>query len=151
MCFLTVWERTVLCGQDHSGASLVPAIRNPEGPLVGGCFNTKPMYFSICVILSVLYREVGRLWEGPLREAPLYNLKVKWPNNLSYLLVGEWGIGSVRWCSYDHPSHTPQVYAPWCHCRIREWTLHWHQVNRAIEMINQIQVFQGHDSMTQAS
>ena len=48
------------------------AIRNPEGPLVGGCFNTKPMYFSNCAKVSVLHRAVGRPWEGPLREAPLY-------------------------------------------------------------------------------
>ena len=46
-------------------------IRNPEGPLVGGCFNTKAKYISICVLL----REVGHLWEGPLREAPLYYLQ----------------------------------------------------------------------------
>ena len=63
-----------MCNQDHSGASLVSAVRNPEGPLVGGCFNTKPMYFSIRAKVSVLHREVGRSWEGPLREAPLYIL-----------------------------------------------------------------------------
>ena len=30
------------------------------------------MYFSIRAKVSVLHREVGRSWEGPLREAPLY-------------------------------------------------------------------------------
>ena len=58
----------------HSGtikSILVSAIQNPEGPLVGGCFNTKPMYFSIHAKVSVRCREVGRLWEGPLRKVPL--------------------------------------------------------------------------------
>ena len=49
------------------------AIRNPEGPLVGGCFNTELMYFLIRAKVSVLHREVGRSWEGPLREASLYH------------------------------------------------------------------------------
>ena len=69
---LSVYEKTVLCSQDHSGASLVSAIRNPESPLVRGCFNTKPMYFSIHAKVSVFHREVGRSWESPLRKAPLY-------------------------------------------------------------------------------
>ena len=73
---LSVYERTVLCCQDRSGASLVSASRNPKGPLVGGCFNTKPMYFSIRAKVSVLHREVGRSWEGLLREAPLYDVVI---------------------------------------------------------------------------
>ena len=67
---LSVYERTILCSQDHSGASLVSAIQNPKGPLMRSCFNTKPMYFSIRTKVSVLHREVGRSWEGLLREAP---------------------------------------------------------------------------------
>ena len=63
---LSVYESTVLCSQDHSGASLVSAIRNPEGPSVGGCFNIKPMYFSIHAKVRVLYREVGKVCYGKL-------------------------------------------------------------------------------------
>ena len=63
--------RDSLYRKDDSGASLVSAIQNPEGPLMKGCFNTKPIYFSIRVKVMVLYGEVGRSWEGPLRGAPL--------------------------------------------------------------------------------
>ena len=44
-----IYERTILCSQDHSGASLVSAIRNPDGPLVEGSFNT-----NLCIFQSML-------------------------------------------------------------------------------------------------
>ena len=69
--WLSVNERTVLCSQDHSGVSLVSAILNPDCPLVGSCFNTKPMSFSIRAKVSILHREVRCPWEVPLREALL--------------------------------------------------------------------------------
>ena len=77
------WLSVQFCAvnSDHYGASLVPTIRNPEGPLVSGCFNTTPMYFSIQAKVSVLYREVGCSWEGQLREAPLYSLSGIDPEN----------------------------------------------------------------------
>ena len=55
-----------MCSQDHSG--LVSAVQNSEGPLVGGCFKTKLMFLLIRAKVSVLYREVGHLWEGLLES-----------------------------------------------------------------------------------
>ena len=69
---LSIYEGTVLCSPDHSGASLVSTIQNPEGPLIGGCFNTK--IISIRVKIIVLCREMRHSWEGPLREAPLFSI-----------------------------------------------------------------------------
>ena len=56
----SVYQKIVLFSEDHLRASVVSTIENPESLLVGGCFDTKPMYFSICAKVSVLYREVRR-------------------------------------------------------------------------------------------
>ena len=44
-------------------------------PLLEGWLNTSCIVFSIRAIASVRYREVVRSWEGPLWEAPLYNIR----------------------------------------------------------------------------
>ena len=40
--------------------------------LLGGYLHTKCMLKSIGTLVLGRPREVGRFWEGPLREAPLY-------------------------------------------------------------------------------
>ena len=40
--------------------------------LLGGCLYIKCMLKSIGAFVFGRSREVGRFWEGPLREAPLY-------------------------------------------------------------------------------
>ena len=74
---MCAYERTctVLCSQGHSVANQVSAIWNLEGPLVGGCFSSKPIYFLIHAKISVLLRVVkldtlGESNKGG--EAPLY-------------------------------------------------------------------------------
>ena len=44
--------------------------------LVGGWLSTSSMVISIGTTASVCYREVVRLWEGPLWEVPLYSFSV---------------------------------------------------------------------------
>ena len=42
--------------------------------LLGGCLYIKCMLKSISAFVFGRSREVGRFWEGPLREAPLYTV-----------------------------------------------------------------------------
>ena len=100
-----------MCSQDHSRASLVSTIRNPEGSLVGGCFNSKPVYFSIHAKVSVLYREVGHSWECPLLACHCTMILTPVPQPLlrvPHLIV----LTSTRYLLSSYP-RTPCMWWVW--------------------------------------
>ena len=55
-------ERRLSMRQLQLGACSLSAVRNREGPVVGG-------YLYTSATAGVLYREVVRWWEGPLGHA----------------------------------------------------------------------------------